>query len=136
MIVVNGNFFETYNEAAEFLGISSGSLRNNRLIYCKKYHGFPIFVDGVGTTFQNIRFHYNMNQKTLDEILLGPKEFHFNGLHRLKLAKPVAILYDLKKLLKYDEMFQLNFDVRLHNTLARFIDVHDNILNEDDNPDI
>ena len=104
IIVVNGISFETWAAAAKHLGVSTRVLRHD--LYApfdefdthKKFRGFPLFVNGFGQTFRETRSEFNMDPQTLNEIIMGSKEFVFQGVnHRIRVAKPVQMVYDPKK---------------------------------------
>ena len=120
------NRFETYTEAAKFLGTTSGIVRQKFSEFpISKVNElqFPLFIDeNPFETFQEARDAFQLSAKELDEIIMGSKEFIFQGVnHKITFPKSIAMVYDLNSTLgdKYSlyaglvnamEESEINFD--------------------------
>ena len=104
MLLVGNERFETYSEAANVLGVSSGVLGQRFFefeISKRNEDQFPLFVDEIPfETFQESRGAFELSAKKLNEIIIGTKKFNFQGVnHKITLPKSIAMVYDLKSML-------------------------------------
>ena len=100
MLLVGDERFETYSEAAKFLRVSSGVLRQrfSEFEISKRHEDqFPLFVDGISfRTFQDARNAFQMSAEELDAIIMGSKEFNFQDEnHKITIPKSIAICWGI-----------------------------------------